>query len=179
MDKSLKKQHIFNIFSNIYIIMKRTIKLTESQLISLIDKIIKEQNENGQMTYSKDQLKSMGIEIQKELKNLLQTIKNKTVNIDGSDYYILNLGLRDIDILSKKDPSIVGEIEITYSEKPQGSKLRQQIILGHFKNTDKPMMVSNEFTSLFSDSLTGTGGYESTELQNYLNGVLIKVLGNK
>ena len=159
--------------------MKKTIRLTENELISLIERVIKEEsNTIDSITYSKDQLKSIGMEIQKELNTLLQNIKSKTVKIDEIDYYILSLRMRGIETLSKKDPAIIGEIEVEYSKKPIGSKLRPQIIIAHFKNSDNPM-VSNEFTSLFSDSLTGAGGYVSSELQNYLNSAVTKVLSSK
>lgn len=160
--------------------------ITEEQLNRLVSEsgfwantsTLKPMDEENQPLYSKEQLKTMGMEIQKGLKDLVNRLKNKIVKISEREYYILDLNLRSLSTLSKKDHSIIGDIEITYSENPQGSKLRQQVIVGHFKNTDTPMVV-NEFNNLFTDSLTGSGGYKSTELQNYLNSVVTKVLGNK
>lgn len=135
-------------------------------------------DEQDKPAYTKDQLRSMGTEIQRGLEELKNKLKGKIVKIKGKeemDYYVLSLDISDISTMSKKDPSIIGEIQITYADNPEGSKLRQQVLVGHFKSTDTPM-VANEFTTLFPDSFTGARPYTSTELQNYLNSVVTKVL---
>lgn len=152
--------------------MKRTIKLKESELINLISRIISEQVETG---LTPEYIKSKGIELQTELDKLSDQLKNKLVTINDKKYYILSIQLSDLFKARKKDNFLEGEIRMVYSEKPEASKLRQQIIVGHFKTDDKPMMVSNEFTSLFPDSFSGARPYRSSELQNYLNKVISQI----
>jgi hypothetical protein len=152
--------------------MKRTIKLTESELFNLINRIISEQVEMG---LTPEYIKSKGIELQTELDKLSDQLKNKLVTINDRKYYILSITLSSLFKPRKKDNFLEGEIKMVYSEKPEGSKMRQQIIVAFFKTDDKPMMVSNEFSSLFPDSFTGAGPYRSSELQNYLNKVVSQI----